>query len=147
MKKTVCLLVIALLVASVAFGAQKAKKPMISKDNVAGLKGTWVGMLSFGDVVPGGNSPAKLQILNDTVPVKAKLTVENIPDILRAELGATGNSLEVENEGGIITSQGTLMFFAPDQKNFFEVSMRSEKKLDGRYYYRGLLGDMILNKK
>ena len=44
MKKMICLLVIVLMIASVAFAA---KKMMITPKDLAGLKGHWEGMLDF----------------------------------------------------------------------------------------------------
>ncbi len=142
MKKIICLLAVALMVASVAFAAAKMK---IAASDLPGLKGTWTGMLSWG-VMGAANSPAKLEILNDAVPVKAKITISNIPDAISSQLGLMGGTSVFESDEGVITTQGTLMWTGP-QKNFLEVSMKSEKKLNGWYYFRGVKGDISLNKK
>ncbi len=146
MKKTVCLLVIALLIASVAFAAQqKAQKPKITNDNLASLKGTWEGTISFGEY-GAANSPAKLEIMSDKAPVKAKLTVMNVPNEVASRLGQMSGTSMFESEDGEITTQGTLMF-AGNNKNFLELVMRSDKKLMGSYFFKGVKGDLNLNKK
>jgi len=144
MKKMICLLVIVLMIASVAFAA---KKMMITPKDLAGLKGTWEGMLDFG--VMGGTSasaPCKLELLNDAVPVKMKLTLLNVPDFVAQQLGITGGTNVVENNDGVITSQGTVMWTGAE-KNFFEISLSGEKKLSANYYFRTVKGYASLKKK
>jgi hypothetical protein len=75
MKKILILLLVVLMVASVAYAQKKMK---IDAKNLPTLKGTWEGMLTFQINV---NCPAKLEILNDTVPVKGKLTITDIPQL------------------------------------------------------------------
>ena len=67
MKKIICLIVVILMIAAVAYAA---KKVAITPKNVASLKGTWTGTMSFG-VFAGGSmsSPCTLEILNDAAPV------------------------------------------------------------------------------
>jgi len=142
MKKIICLLVVALMVASVAFAAAKVK--MTAKD-LPGLKGTWQGILGFGVTEQGGTSPAILEILSDTVPVKAKFTVTNVPDIVAQRTGLQGGQNVFEGEG-VITTQGTLMFIGP-QKNFVEVGLISKEKINVRYIYQSLSGDGDFKKK
>lgn len=142
MKKIICLLVVTLMVASVAFAAAKVK--MTAKD-LPGLKGTWEGILGFGVTEQGGTSPAKLEILNDTVPVKAKFTVTNVPDIVAQRTGLQAGQNLFEGEG-VITTQGTLMFIGP-QKNFVEVGLISKEKINVRYIYQSLSGDGDFKKK
>lgn len=142
MKKIICLIAIALMVASVAFAAAKVK--MTAKD-LPGLKGTWEGILGFGMTEQGGTSPAKLEILSDTVPVKAKLTVTNVPDIVARQSGLQAGQNVFEGEG-VITTQGTLMFMGP-QKNFVEVGLISKEKINVRYIYQSLIGDGDFKKK
>jgi hypothetical protein len=141
MKKIICLLVVALMVASVAFAAAKMR---ITASDLPGLKGTWEGTLSWGEMGVA-NSVAKLEILNDAVPVKAKITISNIPDVIASRLGLMGSTV-FESDEGVITTQGTLMWAGP-AKNFLEVSIKSEKRLLGWYYFRGVKGDVSLNKK
>jgi hypothetical protein len=141
MKKMICLLVIALMIASVAFAAPAMK---ITAKDLPGLKGTWEGILGFG-VGEQGTSPAKLEILNDTVPVKVRLTVTNVPQQLATQIGVKEGQNVYEGEG-VITTQGTLFFTGP-QKNFFEVSQTAKDKIHLWYIYNVLKGDGTLKKK
>jgi hypothetical protein len=150
MKKTICVLAIVLLVASVAFGAEKAKakKAGITKDNVGQLKGTWQGTMSFGEFGVSGavaNSNVLLEIPGDSVPVKAKLTISDVPIAVAGQLGVMEGKHVVDGEGQL-TSQGTVMFVGPT-KNFLELSLAGEKGLRGWYYFNGLKGDLNLKKK
>ncbi len=140
MKKMICLLVISLMVASVAVAAMK-----ITAKGLPGLKGTWEGMIGFGVTEQAGTSPAKLEILNDTVPVKVKWTVRNVPELVAKEVGGQAGQVVMEGEG-VITTQGTLFFTGP-QKNIFEVSQIAKDKLHVVYIYNTIRGDGTLKKK
>jgi hypothetical protein len=142
MKKIICLLAVVLMIASVAFAAAKVK--MTAKD-LPGLKGTWEGILSFGITEQGGTSPAKLEILSDTVPVKGKFTITNVPQIVANQVGLQQGQNVFEGEG-VLTTQGTLMFMGP-QKNFIEVGLISKEKINVRYIYQSLSGDGDFKKK
>ena len=143
MKKVICIIAVVLMIASVALAA---KKTAINAKNLAGLKGTWTGMLSFGTFEGGGTSPVTLEILNDSVPVKAKLTVENVPEGVASMFGTPSGKYVGESDEGIITSQGTILWTGP-AKNVFEVTLRDDKKLSVWYFFRGLKGDGTLKKK
>ena len=143
MKKIICLLAVVLMIASVVYAAPKMK---ITAKDLPGLKGTWEGILSFGTFGGGGTSPAKLGILNDTVPVNARITITNVPAVVASEFGLQSGQMVEGSDEGLITSQGTLMFVGP-QKNFFEVTLTGEKKINIWYFYRGLKGEADLKKK
>ena len=143
MKKVICLIAIALMVASVALAAGKMK--FTAKD-LPGLKGTWEGIVSFGEFEGGGTSPMKLEILNDAVPVKAKLTVTNVPEQIAQRFGTQSGQNVFENDAGVITSQGTIMWGGSQGTGFFEVS-KGENKLHFWYFSKGLKGDATLKKK
>ena len=139
MKKIICLIAVALMIASVAFAAGKMR---IAAKDLPGLKGTWTGMISFG-VMNVASSPAKLEILNDSEPVKAKLTLENVPGGIP---GLDPGTHVAESDEGAITTQGTILWTG-QAKNFFEVSLTGKKKLSGWYFFRGVKGDVSLSKK
>lgn len=142
MKKMICLLVIALMIASVAFAA--AKK--ITPEDLAGLKGTWERMWDLGLMgAQTASAPCKLEILNDAVPVHIKLTVSNIPDFVASQAGIAGGTHVYESYDGVITSNGTLMWTG-SQYSFLEISM-GEKKLSGSYWFRTIKGYVSLKKK
>jgi len=143
MKKIVCTITVVLMIASVVYAQ---KKMAITAEDLAELKGTWEGVLSFG-VFESGSSAAKLEILNDTAPVRARLTISRIPDRLAMDLGLMGGENVFESQDGTITTQGTIIFTGQQPKNFFEVSRSGEKKLRASYWFRMLKGDAIFTKK
>jgi hypothetical protein len=143
MKKIICLLAVVLMIASAAFAAGKMK---ITAKDLPGLKGTWEGMVSFGEFEGGGTSPMKLEILNDAVPVKAKVTITNVPNQVASRFGAQSGQNVFENDGGVITSQGTIFWASPQGTGFFEVS-KGENKVHFWYFAKGLKGDATLKKK
>ena len=140
MKKIICLIAVALMVASVAFAAMK-----ITAKDLPGLKGTWEGMLGFGVTEQGGTSPAKLEILSDTVPVKVKFTITNVPQQIARQVGGQAGQNVFEGEG-VITTQGTLFFTGP-LKNFFEISQIAKDKIHVWYIYNVMKGDGTFKKK
>ena len=145
MRKMICLLAVVVMIASVVYAAPKMK---ITAKDVPGLKGTWEGMLGFG-MMEAATSPVKLEILNDTAPVKAKLTITKVPDELARRLAITtgaGGQVVMESEEGSLTTAGTIMFTGP-AKNFLEVTLTGEKKISLWYYWMGLKGDGNLKKK
>jgi hypothetical protein len=127
------------MIATVAY-AQKAMK--IAAKDLAALKGTWEGMLTFDVNV---NCPAKLEILNTAVPVQGKITLSNVPEQITQQLGTMGGTKTIENNDGKITTQGSLMWAG--DKNFFEVFLKSKNKMDGWFYHNGARGTVSLTKK
>ena len=142
MKKIICLLAVVLMIASVAFAAAKMK--FTAKD-LPGLKGTWEGIVSFGEMEMG-TSPMKLEILNDAAPVKAKVTVTNVPQQIASQFGAQQGQNVFENDGGVLTSQGTIFWASPQGTGFFELS-KGENKVHFWYFAKGIKGDASLKKK
>ena len=145
MKKIICIIAVVLLVASVVY-AQKAKKAGITAKDLAAMKGTYTGMLSFGDFEGGGTSACTLEILNDAVPVKGKLTISSVPQVVASSMGLSTTPEPMTSDEGTLTTQGTIMF-AGAAKNWLEVSKSGDKKVRVYYYFRGLKGDGTLTKK
>lgn len=143
MKKIICLVAVVLMIASVVYAAPKMK---IAAKDLPGLKGTWEGILSFGTMEAGGTSPMKLEILNDAVPVKAKITIENVPDQVSKMYGLSSGLNTFEGDNGLITSQGTLIWVGP-QGNICELNLTGEKKLNVWYFLKGMKGEASLKKK
>ena len=143
MKKIVCMIAVVLMIASVVHAQKKAG---ITAKDLAGMKGTYAGMISFGQFDQGGSSACQLEILSDAVPVKAKLTIKQVPEVVASGMGMKTNPDPMESDDGTLTSQGTIMFTGP-AKNFVEVSKSGEKKIKINYWFRGLKGDGILTKK
>jgi hypothetical protein len=141
-KKIICLLAVVLMIASVAYAAGKMK--FTAKD-LPGLKGTWEGIVSFGEMEMA-TSPMTLEILNDAAPLKAKLTVRNVPDQVAQQFGAQSGQNVFENDGGVLTSQGTIFWSSPQGTGFFEIS-KGENKVNFWYFSKGLKGSGSLKKK
>jgi hypothetical protein len=133
------------MIASVVY-AQKAKKAGITAKDLAAMKGTYTGMLSFGDFEGGGTSACTLEILNDAVPVKGKLTISSVPQVVASSMGLSTTPEPMTSDEGTLTTQGTIMF-AGAAKNWLEVSKSGDKKVRVYYYFRGLKGDGTLTKK
>ena len=142
MKKIVCTIAVVLMIASVVYAQKKAG---ITAKDLAGMQGTWAGMIAFG-VFEGESSACTLEILNDAVPVKAKLTVNQVPNTLAGQLGIMSGQNVFESDDGALTTQGTIMFTGP-AKGFLEVSKSGEKKIKATYWFKGLKGDASLSKK
>ncbi len=143
MKKIICLVVVVLMIASVVYAQKKAG---ITAKDLAGMKGTWAGTISFGEFDGGGSSGCTLEILSDAAPVKAKLTVNDIPAGVASSVGATSGQNVMESDNGTLTTQGTIMFTGP-AGGFVEVIKSGEKKIKINYWARGMKGDGILTKK
>jgi hypothetical protein len=136
MKKIIFLSAIALLCASMVFAAG------ITKKDLAGLKGTWSGEVSS---VGGQGCVANLEIMNDTVPVEAKITVSNIPMQTQKDYNVQATFLG-ESKNGKLTSAGTIMFTG-GADNFFEISSVKDGKMSGWFFINGLKGSFGGKKK
>jgi len=143
MKKIICIVAVVLMIASVVYAQKKAG---ITAKDLPAMKGAYSGSLSFGEFQGGGSSACTLEILNDAVPVKGKLTISSVPATVAQGMGISTTPEPMVSEDGALTSQGTIMFTGP-AKNFLEVSKSGEKKIKVYYYFRGLRGDGILTKK
>jgi hypothetical protein len=143
MKKIICIIAVVLMVASVVYAQKKAG---ITAKDLAGMKGTYAGSISFGTFEGGGSSACTLEILNDAVPVKGKLTISSVPAVVASQLGISTTPEPMQNDEGVITSQGTIMF-AGAAKNFLEVSKSGDKKVKVYYFFKGMKGDGTLTKK
>jgi hypothetical protein len=141
MKKIICLIAVVVMIASVALAAGKMK---IAPDKIGALKGTWEGTLTFASGT-GTTCAAKLEILNDTVPVKGTFTIVNPPDAIAQMLGVTGGAHTATNDEGKITTQGSIMWAG--SKNFFEFFLTGDKKGTAWFYFNGARGDVTLTKK
>ncbi len=143
MKKIICIIAIVLLIASVVCAQKKVTK--ITPEDLPGMKGKWSGVLGFGEPIEGGSSPATLEILNDSVPVKTKLTIENMPTVLTELLGLWSGTNIFDEADGVINTKGTILCTGP--AGFFEITKSADKEIMVTYWYRGLKGDGIFRKK
>jgi len=145
MRKVICLAVVVLMIAAVAFAATTKKVPITEKD-LPGLKGTWEGILTFG-VFEAKTAPCSLEILSDKVPVKGKLTID-VPQEVATQFGAMSGKQSAENNEGKLTKQGSLIWTSGDAAGtFVEVWFTDAKKLQLFYFFKGMRGDATLTKK
>lgn len=143
MKKIICIIAVVLLIASVVYAQKKAVK--ITPKDLPEMKGTWSGVLGFGQPIEGGSSPATLEIVNDSAPVKTKLTIENMPAVLTAEAGLVSGTNIFNEADGVINTKGNILCTGP--LGFFEIIKLADKKIMVTYWYRGLKGDGTFTKK
>ena len=142
MKKIICLVAVVLMIASVVYAQ---KKMAITAKDLPGMQGLWTGNVTFG-IQEGAGSSATLEIFSDKTPVKAKLTINQIPDVVASPLGLTSGQNVFESDDGTLTTQGTILFTGPT-KSFFELTKSGDKKLKCDYWFKGLRGDGIFKKK
>lgn len=151
MKKTICLTgMVLFLVSMVWVSCAPVQKTVLTKDNLATLKGTWQGWTTFSSVQ---SSPVRttLQITNDTVPVRGKITLESLPgavaSIFPADAKTAGNDVTIDFKNGMISDQGTLI--GQSGQNFLELtlSVGEKMKMNGWFYYWAAKGTMGLTKK
>lgn len=143
MRKVICLAVVVLMIGLVGCAG---KKVAITQGNVASLKGTWVGTLAFGEF-DAQTGPATLEILNDTLPLRGKLTA-TIPQIVASVFGAQAGTQSVENNNGKLTNRGTIVWASEDaSKASFEITLHGEKNLNAFFFFKGMRGDGNFTKK
>ena len=143
MKKVICLIAVALMVVSVAFAAGKM---MITAKDLPDYKGTWQGILGFGETEQYGTSPATLEILNDAVPVKIKLTIANVPSYVAQQIGTIQAGQNVFEGQGVITSRGKLYFTGPTG-NMLLITPVAKGKIYLQYMYNVIDGNGEFKKK
>lgn len=136
MKKVICLIAVALMVASVAFAAEKM---MITAKDLPAYKGTWQGVIGFGQTDQYGSSPATLEILNDAVPVKIKLTIANVPNYVAQQIGTIQAGQNVFEGQGVITSRGNL-YFTGAAGNMLLITPLAKGKINLQYMYNVIQG-------
>ena len=134
MKKIVCIFVAVLMIASVVYAQ---KKMAITAKDLAGMKGMWSGSIDFGLQAEIGSSACTLEILNDKVPIEAKLTISMVTDAAASMYGLQKGSNTFEILEGILTSKGTIFFTGPE-KNFLEITKTGDKKVSLYYCFKGL---------
>ena len=143
MRKIICLAVVILVIGLIGCAGQKVA---ITPSNVASLKGTWEGTLAYGEF-EAQTGPAKLEILNDTLPLRARLTA-TIPQIVASYFGGQGGQQSAENNNGKLSNRGTIVWASDDaSKASFEITLMGEKNLNAFFYFKGMRGDGNFTKK
>ena len=151
MKKTICLVGIGLLLVSVMLvSCAPGQKTLITKSNVATLRGTYEGWTTFSSF-QGKPVLTSMEISNDTVPLMGKLTLYNLPqpiaNIFPGTVLSASNNVTMDFANGEISSEGTLI--GQSGKNFIELTLYTgeKMKINGWFYYYGAKGTMELTKK
>ena len=152
MKKMICLVGMGFLFVSMVFmgcASLQLQKTAITKSNLSTLKGTWSGWTTFRSF---SSNPVltSMEIDNDTVPIKGKITLQNLPQAVAARFPAdakTGNSVIIQFANAHVSDQGTLIGTAG--QNFLELTLLlgEKTKMDGWFYYYGGKGTVTLTKK
>jgi hypothetical protein len=92
-----------------------------------------------------------MEIDNDTVPVKGKITLHNLPNGVSARFPADAkradNSAIIQFANAHVSDQGTLI--GTTGQNFLELTLfvGEKTKMDGWFYYYGGKGTVTLTKK
>ena len=153
MKKVICLVVIGLVFVSMVFvgcASLQLQKTAITKSNLSTLKGTWSGWTTFSSF---SSNPVltTMEIDNDTVPVKGKITLQNLPSgvaaLFPADAKTAGNSVIIQFTNAHISDQGTLI--GTTGQNFLQLTLLlgEKTKMSGWFYYYGGKGTVTLTKK
>lgn len=151
MKKRIFLVGIGLLLVSVAsLSCAPVQKTMITKSNLSTLKGTWQGWTTFSSF-QGNPVLTTVEINNDTVPIKGKINLINLPqrvaDIFPGVALSASNNITIDFANGQISDQGTLI--GQTGQNFLELTLLAgeKMKMNGWFYYYGAKGTVELTKK
>ncbi len=150
MKKRVCLVGIGLLLVSMVLLSCAPVKTVITKSNLPTLRGTWEGWTTFSSF-EGKPVLTTMEINNDTVPIKGKIFLYNLPqkiaDIFPGVALSAGNNITMDFANGEISDQGTLI--GRSGKNFLELTLLAgeKMKMSGWFYYYGTKGTVELTKK
>ena len=151
MRRAICLAGVSLLLVSmVLVSCAPVQKTMVTKSNLSTLKGTWQGWTTFSSVQ---SSPIRttMEITNDTVPVRGRITLESLPSavasIFPADAKTAGNDVTIDFKNGMISDQGTLI--GQTGQNFLELtlSVGEKMKMNGWFYYYAAKGTVELTKK
>lgn len=145
MKKAIRFVGISLLLISITWigcSTAKIKPTTITNHNICLLKGTWEGVTSFGGVANTIRVPTTMEIYNDTVPLKGKLTMHNVPPVVFNYMNPKPKTLSgdvtIEFKDGIINESGN--FVGRQGENYFELTLKvgQRLKMDGWIYYASL---------
>jgi len=124
--------------AFVSYG--EMEKIAISESNLADLKGKWLGNRTVGTVAVKNTD---LEITNDSLPLKCKLTMYDV----RFQ-GRAGTTVSLDFIGKI-NDQGNLLFGGSETEVELSLYKKDdgEMKLEGKYFWKGVRGTMSFKKK
>jgi len=143
MKKTIflgCMGLLFGLMALVSYAAMT--KESLSPNNASDLKGKWEGWRT-GPVGGSKNLRTELEIYNDTLPLKGKLTAHDVK-----RKGVLSGTETNDFNQGTINNDGN--FYLKWGQNYLELSLYKgdgKMKLEGDCYFTGAKGTITLHKK
>ncbi len=153
MGKTIRFFGISLLLVSIIWMGcvtSKLKPTTITKHNVCLLKGKWEGLTTSGNVATNIRVPTTMEIYNDTVPLKGKLTMHNVPpavfNLFVPKPKTLSGDVTIEFRDGDINESGNLV--GKQGENHFELTLRigEKMKMDGWIHYASLNPIVTLSK-
>ena len=133
---------ISLLLVSIVWmgcSAAKIKPATITTGNISLLRGKWEGLTTFGGVANNIRVPTSMEIYNDTVPLKGKLTMHNVPPTVFNLFVPRPNTLSgdvtIEFGDGNVNERGN--FVGKQGENYFELTLMigPKMRMDGWVYY------------
>ncbi len=128
----------------------KVKPTTITKHNVCLLKGTWEGSSTFGGVANKIQAPTTMEIYNDAVPLRGKLTIHNappaVPNLSAAKPNTLSGDVTIEFRDGNINESGN--FVGKQGEKHFELTLivGQKLKMDGWIYYASLNPSVTLSR-
>jgi hypothetical protein len=139
-----------LLVSTIWMGCSytKIKPATMTKTDTCLLKGKWEGLASFGSVANNIRVPTTMEIYNDTVPLKGKLTMHNVPPAVFSLFVPKPKTLSgdatIEFVDGNINERGN--FVGKQGGNSFELTLMigPKLKMNGWIYYLSLNPSLTL---
>jgi len=131
MKKIPCLIVVLLLLLDaiiVGCATAPTTKKILTKDNLPILQGRWEGSAVFG---VGAHTTLILDIYNNSLPLRGKISIQNIPEDAANILpdGFEGSEWESYFDTGTITDKGGLIITGRGG-NFGEFTLVESKSKD-----------------
>jgi len=145
MRKAIRFVGISLLLVSIIWmgcSTTKIKPSPITKYSTPLLKGKWEGLSTFGGVSSNIRVPTTMEIYNETVPLKGKLTMHNVPPTVFNPSVPRPNThsgdVTIQFGDGNINENGNLV--GKQGENHFELTLFIGQKLrmDGWIYYSNL---------
>ncbi len=130
----------------------KNKEPAtITNYNMCLLKGKWEGSTTFGSVGNNYQVPTTMEIYNETVPLKGKLTMHKVPpavfNLFVPKPKTLSGDATIEFGDGNINERGN--FVVKQGENYLELNMKTTPSLlrmDGLIYYCSLNSSVTLSR-
>lgn len=156
MKKVICFVGTSLLLISIismACVSTKIKPEAITNYNMCLLKGKWEGSSTFGSVANSIQVPTTMEIYNETVPLKGKLTMHNVPRTLLTQLNqlpakpTPSGDVTFEFRDGNINEQGN--FMSNQRENHIELTLKiggAKLRMDGLIHLSSLNSSVTLSR-